>query len=51
MAIKNNMTAIAESTASIRSETSETSQGNAQQNVARSTSVRKNTFGTGMNVL
>lgn len=48
-AIKNNMIVMAESNF-VTSESSETSQVNAQQNTAKSTSGRKSTFGTGMNV-
>ncbi|CAB3997892.1 inositol 1,4,5-trisphosphate receptor-like [Paramuricea clavata] len=49
-AIKNNMIVMAESNC-VTSESSETPQGNAQQNTAKSTSGRKNTFGTGLHTL
>ena len=46
-AIKNNMTVMVESNA-ILSESTESGQSNAQQNHAKPSSGRKNTFGTGI---
>lgn len=48
-AIKNNMTVMAESNVVL--EASDTSQGNAQQNLPKSTSGRKSTMATGTSLL
>jgi hypothetical protein len=49
-AIKNNMTVMAESNV-VQSESSDTSQANAQPNIAKSASGRKSTFATGICIL